>query len=116
MVDRSWEGLASSTARSDSPSLTECIPIFTWTLAISGFTLDVMPCTQPEVDELALRVSNLNSEASEVAVLLQVRLGREHELAKSADDVQAAAESLLRKLRRFMVAKSEQSQVRQSAG
>lgn len=38
------------------------------------------------------RISDLKSEASEVAVLLQVRLRREHELAASADNVQAAAE------------------------
>jgi len=75
-----------------------------------------MPLTQQEVDELAHRVSDLKSEASEVAVLLQVRLGREHELAASADNVKAAAETLLRQLRRFTVGKSEQSHThRQSA-
>jgi hypothetical protein len=76
-----------------------------------------MPLTQQEVDELANRVSDLKSEASEVSVLLQVRLGREHELAASADNVKAAAEALLRQLRRFTVSKSEQAQSRrQSAG
>jgi hypothetical protein len=52
-----------------------------------------------------------------VSVLLQVRLGREHELAGSADNVKAAAEALLRQLRRFTVSKSEQAQSRrQSVG
>ena len=58
-----------------------------------------MPLTQQEVDELAYKVSDLKSEASEVAVRLQVRLGREHELAAPADNVKAAAETLLHRKR-----------------
>ena len=82
-------------------------------------TLTGMPLSQHDVDELARKVSDLKSEASEVAVRLQVGLGREHELAVSAANVQAAADALLRQLRRFTVAKSEQPQFRsrgQSAG
>jgi hypothetical protein len=76
-----------------------------------------MPLAQQEVDDLARRISDLKSEASEVAVVLQVRLGREHELAASADNVQAAAETLLRQLRRFTVGPAEQTYSRrQSAG
>ena len=73
-----------------------------------------MPLSQHDVDELARKVSDLKSEASE-----KVGLGREHELAVSAANVQAAAEALLHQLRRFTVAKSEQPQFRgrgQSAG
>ena len=71
-----------------------------------------MPLSQHDVDELARKVSDLKSEASEVAVLLQVGLGREHELAVSAVKVQAAAEVLLHQFRRFSVSKSEQPQFR----
>jgi len=76
-----------------------------------------MSWTQQEVDELARKVSNLQTEASEVAVLLQVGLGRDHELTESASVVQAATEKLLRQLRRFMVGKPEQPYYsQQSAG
>jgi hypothetical protein len=78
-----------------------------------------MTLSQHDVDELARKVADLQSEASEVAVLLHVGLGREHEIAVSAANVQAAAEMLLHQLRRFSVSKSEQPQFRrrgQSAG
>ena len=78
-----------------------------------------MTFSQHDVDDLARKVSDLKSEASEVSVILQVGLGRDHELAVSAANVQTACETLLHHLRRFSVAKSEQSQSRrrgQSAG
>ena len=71
-----------------------------------------MPLSQHDVDDLARKVSDLKCEASEVAVILQVGLGREHDLAVSAATVQAATEKLLQQLRRFSVSKSEQPQYR----
>ena len=71
-----------------------------------------MPLSQHDVDELARKVSDLKSVASEVAVLLQVGFGREHELAVSAANVQATIDTLLHQLRRFSVSKSEQPQSR----
>lgn len=98
-------------------------------LRITGQTLDSlaryrldwsgMTLSQHDVVDLARKVSDLKSEASEVAVILQVGLGREHELAVSAANVQAATETLLHQWRRFSVAKSEPPQSRrreQSAG
>ena len=68
-----------------------------------------MTLSQHDVDDIARKVSDLKSEASEVAVILQVGLGREHDLAVSAA---AATEKLLQQLRRFSVSKSEQPQYR----
>ena len=80
-------------------------------LAGIRFRLGGMTLSQRDVDDLARKVSDLKSVGSEVAVILQVGLGREHELAVAAATVQAA-EKLLQQLHRFSVSKSEQPQSR----
>jgi hypothetical protein len=74
---------------------------------VRSTTLVGVPLSQHDVDELARKVADLKSVASEVAVHLQVGLGREHELAVSAENVRSAAETLLHQLRTFSVETAE---------
>jgi len=60
-----------------------------------------MNFNQREFDDLARRAAELTLEAADVPRFLKLRLGSEHELAKSADEMLGALESFVRELRSF---------------
>jgi hypothetical protein len=60
-----------------------------------------MDFDQTELNELTRKAAELTLETADVSRLLRVRLGPEHDLAKSAEEMLGSLESFLRALRCF---------------
>jgi hypothetical protein len=56
---------------------------------------------QSEFDELTRKAAELTLETADVSRLLRVRLGPEHDLAKSAEEMLGKLEAFVRELRSF---------------
>jgi hypothetical protein len=56
---------------------------------------------QAELNELTRKAAELTLETADVSRLLRVRLGPEHDLAKSAEEMLGRLESFVRELRSF---------------
>ncbi len=60
-----------------------------------------MNFNQRDFDDLARRAAELTLETADVPRFLKLRLGSEHELAKSADEMLGVLETFVRELRSF---------------
>ena len=60
-----------------------------------------MPINQSDLNELARRANDLMSDTEDVSRLLRSRLGAEHELVRSADEMHESLETLVHALRVF---------------
>lgn len=60
-----------------------------------------MNSSQSELNELTRKAADLILETADVPRLLKLRLGPEHELAKSAEQMLDTLESFIRELRSF---------------
>jgi hypothetical protein len=66
-----------------------------------------MDFDQIEFDELTRRAADLTLEAADVPRLLKVRLGAEHDLVKSAEQMLGSLETFVRALRAFHGSRDE---------
>lgn len=62
---------------------------------------DIMDFNQNEFNELTRKAAELTLETADVSRLLRVRLGPEHDLAKSAEQMLGKLEIFVRELRSF---------------
>jgi len=60
-----------------------------------------MQINQSDLNELARRANDLMSDTEDVSRLLRSRLGAEHELVRSADEMHESLETLVHELRVF---------------
>jgi len=60
-----------------------------------------MQAKRGELNELTRKANDLMSETEDVGRLLKARLGAEHEVVRSADDMHESLEALAHELRAF---------------
>jgi uncharacterized protein YoxC len=60
-----------------------------------------MQVNQGELNELTRKANELMSDTQDVARLLKTRLGAEHEVVRSANDMHESLETLAQELRSF---------------
>jgi hypothetical protein len=60
-----------------------------------------MQINQSELNELTRKANDLTSDTEDVARLLKARLGAEHEVVRSANDMHESMETLAHELRSF---------------